>query len=277
MKKILFYLFLIVFLCLGVKNVSASPGIDITANPASSVGKVGDKITIQIDIEDAVYSDDIWLYISDKVVNAETLEGATPHLKARWDPPRPNSGIGYQYEWNTDAAQSQAGNHYITVLMTYHDPLVLQNPDLKVIAAENHIVYNLQANTDANTGGTGNNNGDNNTSTGDNTSGETDVSSPDSDGTVKAEFDFGRLGKVAFPPTKIKDAKSAVAVIIEWMLWLAGILALVAIIYSGVMYITAGGDTAKAEAGRKNLTWAIIGLIIVLLSIAIVNYINNIF
>jgi len=42
------------------------------------------------------------------------------------------------------------------------------------------------------------------------------------------------------------------------------------------MYITAGGDTARAESARKNLTWAVIGLVIVLLSLVMVNYIHSV-
>ena len=56
----------------------------------------------------------------------------------------------------------------------------------------------------------------------------------------------------------------------------AGILALIALIYSGIMYMTAGGDEAKAEKAKKNLMWAIIGVLITLMAFIIIRWINNI-
>ncbi|MDO8513617.1 MAG: hypothetical protein Q7S37_03885 [bacterium] len=53
----------------------------------------------------------------------------------------------------------------------------------------------------------------------------------------------------------------------------------IAIIYSGIMYITSGGlvgsetKPAKAAAAKKNLIWAITGFVIILLAIAITQWI----
>ncbi|MEK7534925.1 MAG: hypothetical protein AAB563_00775 [Patescibacteria group bacterium] len=47
-------------------------------------------------------------------------------------------------------------------------------------------------------------------------------------------------------------------------------MAFVGIIYSGVMMITAGGDATKFAAGKKNLLWSIIGIMIVVLSYFII-------
>ncbi len=38
------------------------------------------------------------------------------------------------------------------------------------------------------------------------------------------------------------------------------------IIYSGFLYISAGGDAAKVEKARKNILWAVIALILASLS-----------
>lgn len=61
-----------------------------------------------------------------------------------------------------------------------------------------------------------------------------------------------------------------------WLLGFMGIFAVAAIIYSGIMYITSGGDSAQAENAKKNLTWAIIGTVIISLSLAIVNFVQTI-
>ena len=56
----------------------------------------------------------------------------------------------------------------------------------------------------------------------------------------------------------------------------AGSLAVLAVIYSGFMYITAGSDSDQAEKAKKNLTWAIIGVVLVAMSVLIVSQINRI-
>lgn len=50
-------------------------------------------------------------------------------------------------------------------------------------------------------------------------------------------------------------------------------LALLAIIWSGILYLTSMGDAAKAEQAKKNLTWAVIGLILVIGFWAILNFV----
>ena len=51
--------------------------------------------------------------------------------------------------------------------------------------------------------------------------------------------------------------------------------AFIGIVYSGVMMITAGGDATKFAAGKKNLIWSIIGIIIVVLSYFIIRFVYN--
>ena len=55
-----------------------------------------------------------------------------------------------------------------------------------------------------------------------------------------------------------------------------GYLALAFIIYGGYLYLLSGGDAAKVAKGKKALTGAIIGLVIILLASAIVNFILGI-
>lgn len=61
--------------------------------------------------------------------------------------------------------------------------------------------------------------------------------------------------------------------IISWLLTFAGVVALILIIYSGIKLITSGGDPKQVEGAKKILTYAIIGLLVVLLSFAIVSLI----
>ena len=64
--------------------------------------------------------------------------------------------------------------------------------------------------------------------------------------------------------------------IANWILDLAGALAVLAIVYSGLMYITSAGNQEKSEKAKKNLVWAIVGLIIILLSYLVVEWVRNI-
>ncbi len=64
--------------------------------------------------------------------------------------------------------------------------------------------------------------------------------------------------------------------IVARMLFMGGVLMVIAVIYSGIMYITAGGEPAKAAQARKNLVWAITGFIIILLFQSIIVWVPNI-
>lgn len=60
-------------------------------------------------------------------------------------------------------------------------------------------------------------------------------------------------------------------------LWIAAVLAVIYLIYGGILYITAGGDAEKATKGRTALINAIIGIIIILLCLVIVAYLKTAF
>ena len=86
----------------------------------------------------------------------------------------------------------------------------------------------------------------------------------------------GGWGTIVFPSTKITSIGGLIQSIIEWVLTFAGALAVIAIVYSGIMYITAAGDAEKAATARKNLTWAIMGIVFVILALVIVNTIATV-
>lgn len=56
----------------------------------------------------------------------------------------------------------------------------------------------------------------------------------------------------------------------------AGVVAVFLIIYSGIKFITSGGDPKQVEGARHTMTYAIIGLVVILLSFFIINLIANI-
>lgn len=64
--------------------------------------------------------------------------------------------------------------------------------------------------------------------------------------------------------------------VITFALIASGVVAVFFIIWAGAKMVTSGGDQKRIEGARKTLTWAIIGLIIILLAFAIVTFISTI-
>jgi len=63
--------------------------------------------------------------------------------------------------------------------------------------------------------------------------------------------------------------------IVNWIMLVAGLIAVIYLIYGGILYITAGGDAEKATKGRTAVINAVIGIIIILLALVIVNWVSN--
>lgn len=63
--------------------------------------------------------------------------------------------------------------------------------------------------------------------------------------------------------------------LVNWVLILAGAIAVIYLIYGGILYITAGGDAEKATKGRTAVINAVIGIVIILLAVIIVTWVNN--
>jgi hypothetical protein len=57
------------------------------------------------------------------------------------------------------------------------------------------------------------------------------------------------------------------------ILYIVGIISVVMLIYGGLRYVVSGGDNKKVTDAKNTIMYAIIGLIIALLSYAIVNFV----
>jgi len=63
---------------------------------------------------------------------------------------------------------------------------------------------------------------------------------------------------------------------INAFLIIAGAVAVVYLVFGGIQYITAGGDSAKAEKGKTTIVNAIIGIAIIFVAILIVRWVGDI-
>lgn len=64
--------------------------------------------------------------------------------------------------------------------------------------------------------------------------------------------------------------------IVGWALGLAGLAAVFFIIFSGFKFLTSSGDPKQVEGARKTMTYAIIGLVIIIFAYSIIQIIGTI-
>jgi len=73
----------------------------------------------------------------------------------------------------------------------------------------------------------------------------------------------------------LENLRGLINNITDLALLIAGGIAVIFIILGGISYLTAYGNEEKASAGKKTITWAIIGLIIILLAEVLVSFVWN--
>jgi hypothetical protein len=64
--------------------------------------------------------------------------------------------------------------------------------------------------------------------------------------------------------------------IINSAFMLAGIVGVFFIVFAGIKFLTSGGDPVRVEQARRTMTYAIIGLVLILLSFVIIKLIANV-
>lgn len=75
-------------------------------------------------------------------------------------------------------------------------------------------------------------------------------------------------------PTGVPSSfDNAVLNLTNWVLGFVAMVAVLAIVWGGVMYIASSGDENKASTGKRIVTYAIIGLVIAGIAYALVNVI----
>lgn len=65
--------------------------------------------------------------------------------------------------------------------------------------------------------------------------------------------------------------RSIVLTIVNFVLSFLGIISVLFVIYGGFLYVTSAGNSEKVDQGKKIITYAVIGIIIILISFALIN------
>ena len=76
---------------------------------------------------------------------------------------------------------------------------------------------------------------------------------------------------------KNKNITTTVTGVINIILYILGALAVIMIIYSGILYVLSGGDANNVTKAKNTLMYAIIGLVVALVAYAIVNFVVKAF
>lgn len=70
---------------------------------------------------------------------------------------------------------------------------------------------------------------------------------------------------------------SQIKVIIGIMMFILGAIAVVMIIIGGIRYTTSNGDSASIKSAKDTILYSVVGLIVAILSYAIVNFVLDAF
>lgn len=87
---------------------------------------------------------------------------------------------------------------------------------------------------------------------------------------------FGGSGGITNPlGSKDQTITDLLVKVINWMLGLVGFIALIALITGGGRMIMDFGNEEQVKKGKTTILWAVIGLLVVILSYAIINIVTS--
>ncbi len=69
------------------------------------------------------------------------------------------------------------------------------------------------------------------------------------------------------------NAKNITGTVIKVLMYIAGILAVIMVIYAGFLYVTSAGDSGKVQKAKTALIYAVVGIVVAVLAYAIVAFV----
>lgn len=71
------------------------------------------------------------------------------------------------------------------------------------------------------------------------------------------------------------DLNTIIGKIIDWVLGIAGAIALLFLIIGGVRYIISAGNPTQTEGAKKTIIYALVGLIVIILSYVLIKVVMD--
>lgn len=71
------------------------------------------------------------------------------------------------------------------------------------------------------------------------------------------------------------SVEQLIVIVFNYLIIIAGVLALFYLIWAGIQYITAGTDDTKAAKAKTGIFNAIIGIVVILVSYLIISWVSN--
>ncbi len=92
---------------------------------------------------------------------------------------------------------------------------------------------------------------------------------------VSADWLKGLLDSGLYSGLPTSRVENVIAVVMQWILSLVGIVAVAAFAISGLMYLTSAGDEDQAKRAKKALIYSVIGVIVALSGLIILGAIDR--
>ena len=84
-----------------------------------------------------------------------------------------------------------------------------------------------------------------------------------SDFLIAAKVDWRALESAAAPNIATKSIGEVISGVLPFVFAIAGFLLLFYLLYSGFQYMTSSGDPKKLESAKQNITYSIVGFIVI--------------
>lgn len=73
------------------------------------------------------------------------------------------------------------------------------------------------------------------------------------------------------------DATSMIEIVVNTLIFLLGSVSVIMIVIGGIRYATSNGDSSSIKGAKDTILYAIVGLVVAILSFAIVNFVLDAF
>lgn len=98
---------------------------------------------------------------------------------------------------------------------------------------------------------------------------------------VNCTGDFEPMAGICVPSSNVTNLSNAesgdiLTNFLNWLLGIFGVIAVVAFVISGIQYLTSAGDEERAKNAKRNVKYALMGIVIALSSFIIVKAVDTV-